>query len=164
MIKVKGCVLVVDDSSDMREALADLLRLENYCSILAANGKEALTKLEQVLPNLIVTDLTMPVLDGISFMEALDQNDLFENLPIILMTGSDIQATKTRLHNSGLSCHVVQKPLNLHDFMLLVDDAVTRNLTLRAPRPAPAQIDPLTPAARGDGNRKNKPSEGRKTR
>ena len=170
MIKVKGCVLVVDDSPAMRETLADLLRIENYCPILASNGKEALDKLQQVLPNLIVTDLMMPVLDGISFMEALAQNDLLEHLPVILMTGSDIQATKTRLHNSGLTAHVVQKPLNLHDFMLLVDDAVARQLTFRAPRPESTSLGPLNPAplsgqgGPGDGGRKNRPGEGRKTR
>jgi CheY-like chemotaxis protein len=171
MTKVKGCVLVVDDSADMRDALADLLRIENYCPILAGNGKEALDKIQQVLPNLIVTDLMMPVLDGISFMEALAQNDLFDNIPVILMTGSDIQATKTRLHNTGLSCHVVQKPLNLHDFMILVDDAVTRNLAIRTPRPTPARVDPPMPAVaavrqaeQGNGGRKGKPGEGRKNR
>jgi DNA-binding NtrC family response regulator len=147
---VKGCVLVVDDSEDMRLALHDLLVNEDYCPILASNGRDALTKLEQVLPNLIVTDLVMPVLDGIGFLEAVGHNALFEDVPTILMTGSEIEPVYARVEKVGLSCVVIQKPINLRDFLELVNDGVERNLKVRKQRPEPRKVAPARPHNRSE--------------
>jgi DNA-binding response OmpR family regulator len=131
----KGCVLVVDDSPDMREALRDLLSSEGYTPITAVDGLDGLEKLREVLPDLVVTDLMMPRMDGIAFMEAVARDRTYEGVPFILLTASDITMAKKRLRDAGLSCDLVHKPINLQDFLALVVGAVTRGHHARPESP-----------------------------
>src|SRR3954471_22717065 len=65
----KGRILVVDDEVNARNALAELLRDEGYETEVAADGGQALRMLESVDPDVVLTDLKMPVLDGLSLLE-----------------------------------------------------------------------------------------------
>jgi CheY-like chemotaxis protein len=120
----RGCVLVVDDSPDMREALRDLLLSEGYTPLLAVDGADALQKLTQVLPDLVITDLMMPRVDGIELISRVAGQEVYQGVSFILLTGSDIQTARERLQEVGLNCDVVKKPINLQDFLALVVAAV----------------------------------------
>src|SRR5215831_9396944 len=65
----RGRILVVDDEANARAALSEILRDEGYATETAADGFKALGKLEDFIPDVILTDLKMPGLDGIAFME-----------------------------------------------------------------------------------------------
>jgi DNA-binding NtrC family response regulator len=65
----RGRILIVDDESNARAALSEILREEGYATETAADGFKALGKLEEFSPDVILTDLKMPGLDGIAFME-----------------------------------------------------------------------------------------------
>src|ERR1700733_12961452 len=65
----RGRILIVDDEANARAALNELLRDEGYATETAADGFKALGKLEEFSPDVILTDLKMPGLDGIAFME-----------------------------------------------------------------------------------------------
>src|SRR6202789_4656077 len=65
----RGRVLIVDDEANARAALSEILRDEGYATETAADGFKALGKLEEFAPDVILTDLKMPGLDGIAFME-----------------------------------------------------------------------------------------------
>jgi DNA-binding NtrC family response regulator len=65
----RGRILIVDDESNARGALNEILREEGYATETAADGFKALGKLEEFTPDVILTDLKMPGLDGIAFME-----------------------------------------------------------------------------------------------
>src|SRR3984957_6642411 len=64
-----GRVLIVDDEANARAALSEILREEGYATETAADGFKALGKLEDFSPDVILTDLKMPGLDGMAFME-----------------------------------------------------------------------------------------------
>ena len=64
-------VLVVDDDPDILEALSEILEVEGYDVQRARNGREALQRLEQGLPDLVLLDLMMPVMDGWEFARSL---------------------------------------------------------------------------------------------
>jgi DNA-binding NtrC family response regulator len=66
---IRGRILIVDDEANARAALSELLRDEGYSTETAADGFKALGKLEEFSPDVILTDLKMPGLDGIAFME-----------------------------------------------------------------------------------------------
>ncbi|MDP9002714.1 MAG: sigma-54 dependent transcriptional regulator [Myxococcota bacterium] len=68
-ISHRGRILIVDDESNARAALSEILREEGYATETAADGFKALGKLEEFTPDVILTDLKMPGLDGIAFME-----------------------------------------------------------------------------------------------
>ena len=65
-------VLVVDDDPDILDALAEILEVEGYEVRRARNGREALQQLEQGVPDLVLLDLMMPVMDGWEFARSLD--------------------------------------------------------------------------------------------
>jgi DNA-binding NtrC family response regulator len=65
----RGRILIVDDESNARSALSEILREEGYATETAADGFKALGKLDEFTPDVVLTDLKMPGLDGIAFME-----------------------------------------------------------------------------------------------
>ena len=65
----RGRILIVDDESNARAALSEILREDGYATETAADGFKALGKLDEFAPDVILTDLKMPGLDGIAFME-----------------------------------------------------------------------------------------------
>jgi CheY-like chemotaxis protein len=80
-------ILIVEDDSDSRETLADLLDLEGYLVDCAANGREALDRLQKgPLPCLILTDLNMPVLSGWEFLRAVKQDPLLSSVPVAVVS------------------------------------------------------------------------------
>jgi CheY-like chemotaxis protein len=82
-------LLIVEDNETLREALASLLQKEGYQVVLAANGSHALGHLQAgIVPDLILLDLFMPVLDGWRFLQVLQQKASQPPVPIIVMTGS----------------------------------------------------------------------------
>ena len=83
---VKHRVLVVDDDESVREVFALLLRKEGYEVTAAENGFDGLLKLKQLVPDVIISDLNMPKLDGLGLLRALRTKPGFENIPFILLT------------------------------------------------------------------------------
>src|SRR5262245_14932993 len=65
----RGRILIVDDEANARAALSEILREEGYTTETAADGFKALGKLEEFVPDVVLTDLKMPGLDGIRMME-----------------------------------------------------------------------------------------------
>ncbi|MFH0926062.1 MAG: response regulator [bacterium] len=77
-------ILVVDDEEDIRLLYKDELTDEGYEIVLAENGKEALEKIKEKMPDLITLDIRMPKMDGMEFLRRLREID--RDLPVILCT------------------------------------------------------------------------------
>jgi CheY-like chemotaxis protein len=82
-------ILVVEDDDDIRDSLKELLEEEGYRVDTAPNGEQALAKLrDQELPQLILLDLMMPVMDGWQFQKELRRIPSYASLPIIVISAS----------------------------------------------------------------------------
>jgi CheY-like chemotaxis protein len=79
-------ILVVDDDPSIREVVASLLEMEGYAVLTASNGLEALRVLERQMPNLVLLDMRMPVMDGWTFARELHRRGL--DLPLLVLTAS----------------------------------------------------------------------------
>jgi CheY-like chemotaxis protein len=79
-------VLVAEDDEILRETLSETLRLEGYIVAVASDGAQALTALERLRPNVVLLDMTMPVLDGKAFAKELEARGL--HVPIVVMTAA----------------------------------------------------------------------------
>lgn len=101
-------VLVVDDDAGVRTALGQLLRSEAYSVTLAANGQEALDRLEGGDIDLVLLDLNMPVKNGWDTFERI--TSVNPSLPIILITARPDQH---RLAVAAGASALMEKPLNL---------------------------------------------------
>jgi two-component system, chemotaxis family, chemotaxis protein CheY len=89
---MKPTILVVDDQEDERDAMADLLRRQQYVVESAANGQEALVRLcnGAPLPALVLLDLNMPVMDGWEFLYRVAQDTSLRHIPVIVSSGSPV--------------------------------------------------------------------------
>jgi len=79
-------ILVVEDNPEFREMLATVLRAEGHNVITAQNGLEAINKVELLSPDLIITDIHMPALNGLEMIRWIRLNGRLKNVPIIGMT------------------------------------------------------------------------------
>jgi DNA-binding response OmpR family regulator len=86
-------VLVVDDDPDILDALSEILEVEGYQVDRARNGREALQQLEQRLPDLVLLDLMMPVMDGWEFARSLGPD---ARPPIIVLSADRNVSVKAR--------------------------------------------------------------------
>jgi PAS domain S-box-containing protein len=85
---VSGHILVVEDSTTQAQLLVHTLQDAGYEVLTAGNGADALANIQEDPPILVLTDVTMPVMDGFELCRALRAGPRFASLPVILMTGS----------------------------------------------------------------------------
>lgn len=103
-------ILVVDDSPIDRHLAGSLLaRQESYRVVFAENGAEALEVLQRCQPDLIVTDLQMPELDGLQLVEAVRRS--WPSIPTILMTGHGSEEIACRALKQGAASYVTKRTL-----------------------------------------------------
>ncbi len=80
-------VLVVDDDEDVRQALVDILEIKGYCVASAGNGKQALDYLRDApTPDLIISDLAMPVMDGRQFRREQVKDPRLAKVPVLVIS------------------------------------------------------------------------------
>ena len=88
-------ILVVDDHAATREPLARLLRYEGYDTACAANGAEALAAVRERKPDLVLLDLLMPKMDGITFLNEARRDPAGAEFSVIVVTGG-LNASQVR--------------------------------------------------------------------
>ncbi|MGI3777887.1 MAG: hybrid sensor histidine kinase/response regulator, partial [Janthinobacterium lividum] len=86
----EGAVLVVDDDPDARERLRHLLTRNGWSVAEAANGQEALDHVRRARPRLILLDLTMPVMDGFTFLHDLRELEGCAHIPVVVLSARDL--------------------------------------------------------------------------
>jgi chemosensory pili system protein ChpA (sensor histidine kinase/response regulator) len=80
-------IFVVDDRGDCRRPLARLLKSKGYEPVCLSNGGEALTALGESSPALILLDISMPVMDGLTFLSLLRGDRRWKSVPVIVLSG-----------------------------------------------------------------------------
>lgn len=123
----RGRILVVDDEANARAALSEILREEGYATETAADGFKALGKLGEFAPDVVLTDLKMPGLDGIGLMEKAAA--LVPNATFVVMTAfgtipNAVLAVKKGAHN------YLTKPLDFQALSAVIEHAVERSRLL----------------------------------
>jgi two-component system chemotaxis response regulator CheY len=79
-------VLIVDDSASIRQMVAFTLQQAGFAVLVGCNGEDALQKLENQRVELIITDLNMPVMDGIAFISQLRRRPATRYTPVLMLT------------------------------------------------------------------------------
>jgi two-component system, NtrC family, response regulator HydG len=114
-------VLVVDDEVSARTALRDLLRSENWEVLLAADGAEALEKLAELPPDIVVTDLDMPRMDGLELIAKL--HDSHRHLPVIVVTSATELRSAVAAMRAGATDYIT-KPVDFDELVLAIARAI----------------------------------------
>lgn len=106
----KQKILIVDDDEGVREMLADFFGVIGYQSIVASNGKEALDLLEKHDVSLVISDIKMPVMDGIEMLKQIKKKQ--PDLIVILITGYEPDYSWNLAKEAG-AWDYVRKPFNI---------------------------------------------------
>jgi CheY-like chemotaxis protein len=112
-------VLVVEDDVDIRKLVADFLEMLGYTVAACENGREALEQVARGVPDLILLDLMMPVMDGRQFSAALKRDPPTASVPLVLMSASP-EAPRVSIEIGARGC--LRKPFDLDQLA----DAVAR--------------------------------------
>lgn len=115
----KKMILVVEDEPDNALALKDRLEMEGYLVITAIDGVEALEKLKEAKPALIVSDVMMPRMNGYQLCRKIKSEAEWKNIPIILLTAKGQESDKFWGQESGCDDYVT-KPFEMKEVVAKV--------------------------------------------
>ena len=127
-------ILVVDDEPHIRRILQFLLEQEGFTVEMAADGEEALAKLPQTRPDLILLDVMMPRMDGFTVLERIRQDTECRNLPVIMLTAKGESSEKVRGLKGGASDYLT-KPFNHEELLLRMHNMLAASQAQRDANP-----------------------------
>ncbi len=116
-------VLVVDDDESARNGLAGLLRSERFEVDTAEDGEDALARLDETGPDVLVTDLHMPRLDGMQLLERARER--YPELVVVMVTAFSDVETAVRAMQKGAE-HYLTKPVQLDELVVVIERALQR--------------------------------------
>jgi len=111
MPSLTSTVLLVEDDMDTRDLLARVLSAEGIAVRLAANGWEGLLAIETP-PDLILLDMMLPGMDGVSFLRSLRNTFGFERVPVVVVTALDVDEVERKVRPFGVD-QIISKGDNL---------------------------------------------------
>lgn len=100
-------ILIVEDDNDMREYIADILK-DTYSILTASNGEVGLVLARKKIPDAIISDVMMPVMDGFSFCNAIKNDVSTSHIPVILLTAKDTIHDKTEGYKVGANSYITK--------------------------------------------------------
>ncbi|MGL4975223.1 MAG: response regulator [Bosea sp. (in: a-proteobacteria)] len=101
-------ILAIDDTKSLRDLLCATLRQAGYEVFEAADGKEGLDQLDIQKPDLVISDLNMPICDGIEFTRAARQRSHGASMPIIILTTESDPAIKAQGRKAGATAWMIK--------------------------------------------------------
>ncbi|MCB9136488.1 MAG: response regulator [Anaerolineales bacterium] len=117
--KSSSTILLAEDNEVNAMMVGDYLELRGYTVIYATNGREAIQKAHEYLPNLILLDIHMPIMDGLEAIRRLRGEPQFVNTPIIALTALAMTGDRERCLEAGAT-EYVSKPVNLKQLAGLI--------------------------------------------
>ncbi|NJM26654.1 MAG: response regulator [Bacteroidia bacterium] len=114
-------ILLVEDTPDLRENLTAFLEMEDFAVEQSANGAVALKKLETLLPDLIITDLVMPELDGVEFIIKMKEDPRLSQIPIIVFSAKPPHEAENKVLSLGANRYI-KKPSTVDMILQTVNE------------------------------------------
>lgn len=110
-------VLIVDDEESVQKILGDKVRGEGFKVESALDGVEALEKVKKEKPDLILLDIIMPKLDGISVLRKLKENPETDSIPVIILTNLSSKEAVSESLNAGVTDYLIKAYYTLDQLM-----------------------------------------------
>lgn len=126
-------ILIVEDEAALADTLAENLEEEGYTALIARDGEEGIAKVRSELPDLIILDVMLPVLDGLSVCRIIRRDPSTLHIPIIMLTMRGTEVDKIVGLESGADDYVT-KPFGLGEFLARVRAVMRRVPTRTVPQ------------------------------
>lgn len=124
-------ILVVDDDLGTRLSVSDYLELSGYSVITANDGQEALVMVDEYHPDLIVTDIVMPQMNGYELVRRVRQQPVFRLLPVILLTARTKTQERIMGYQSGCDLYL-PKPFELEELAAAIRNLLERSQIIQS--------------------------------
>jgi two-component system, cell cycle response regulator DivK len=108
----KGKVLYIEDNKDNMTLVRRVLEVEGYEVIGAENGAEGLAKARSLSPDLVITDINLPDIDGYEITETLKKETKTAHIPVIAMTANVMKKDREQVHEVGCDGYIA-KPIDI---------------------------------------------------
>ena len=105
------CILIIEDNDELRNFLTSFFA-QNYRVLEAENGQEGLKAADEAIPDIIICDIVMPVMDGLQLCEIIKKHTKTSHIPVILLTAKDTQEYKISGYDHGADAYVT-KPFEI---------------------------------------------------
>lgn len=122
-------VLVVDDNTDIRQYERTLLQ-DEYIVLEAADGKEGLTVAMKEVPDLVICDVMMPVMDGLEFTEQLKTNTATSHIPVIMLTAKNLEEHRAEGYEHGADSYIT-KPFHSKVLLARIENLLRQRQLLK---------------------------------
>ncbi|MGI9551919.1 MAG: hybrid sensor histidine kinase/response regulator transcription factor, partial [Aurantibacter sp.] len=122
-------LLVVDDNNDIRAFVKQGLK-DRYTICEAEDGKQGLNMANKLMPNIILSDILMPVMDGLEFCEKIKTNKETSHIPVVMLTAKSSQASEIEGTKSGADDYI-RKPFDLELLRLKLANIISHREELR---------------------------------
>ena len=116
-------ILVIEDQPQMRRNVCTVLEMEGFEVLTAENGRLGVAAAKEDLPDLILCDVMMPVMDGHAFMARLREDEAHQHIPVVITSASPQVPEGARAH--------LRKPYELHRLL----DVISEHKRAQAPQP-----------------------------
>lgn len=123
----KQLILAIDDERDCTELLELILTQQEFLVVKAFNAREAIKFLDETetLPNLILLDIKMPDIDGLTFCQKLKNNARYENIPVIILSALTFPEDIERGYQCGAVDYIL-KPFSNEDLIRRINYQLSR--------------------------------------
>ena len=122
-------VLVIDDNTDIRQYERTILQ-DEYIVIEAADGKEGLTVAMKEVPDLVICDVMMPVMDGLEFTEQLKTNTATSHIPVIMLTAKNLEEHRAEGYEHGADSYIT-KPFHSKVLLARIENLLRQRQLLK---------------------------------
>ncbi|HEY9662119.1 MAG TPA: response regulator transcription factor [Allocoleopsis sp.] len=120
-----GQLLLVDDEPGLREAVKAYLEEEGFTVHVASNAREGWDLLQQFSPDLVISDIMMPQVDGYQFLQQMRDDPRFQALPVVFLTARGMTADRIQGYSAGCDAYI-SKPFDPDELVAIVSNILAR--------------------------------------
>ncbi|GAB1544127.1 response regulator transcription factor [Scytonema sp. NUACC21] len=118
-------LLLVDDEPGLREAVKDYMQESGFGVQVASNAKEGWELVQQNTPDLVISDIMMPQVDGYQFLKQLRDDPRFRSLPVIFLTAKGMTTDRIQGYQAGVDAYL-PKPFDPEELVAIVENLLER--------------------------------------
>lgn len=125
MSEVTGKVLLVDDEAGLREAVQAYLEDSGFTVEVASNATEGWDKLQLATPDVLISDIMMPQVDGYEFLAQMREDPRYKSLPVVFLTARGMTSDRIQGYNAGADAYL-PKPFDPEELVAIVANLIGR--------------------------------------
>ncbi len=131
-LKMPSKILLVDDEPGLREAVQAYLEDSGFNVNVASNANQGWDILQSYLPDLVITDIMMPQIDGYQFLQKLREDPRFKALPVVFLTAKGMTTDRIQGYQAGCDAYL-SKPFDPEELVAIVENLLERRIVAKSP-------------------------------